>query len=108
MRQFDLSAPDSMMTDSMSDDCRIWRRGTTGNGYPAMKQGTRTVYVKRVLWEALHGPIPQGKTVRSSCGNRRCVNPAHLYLDRPGRLDAPMIDGRFARKDAASADQPKS
>ena len=104
MHRFDLSAPDGMMTDSMSDDCRIWRRGTTGNGYPAMKRGTRTVYVKRVLWEALHGPIPEGKTVRSSCGNRRCVNPAHLYLDRPGRLDAPMIAGRFARKDDVSSD----
>jgi hypothetical protein len=86
----------------MSDDCHIWTRGTTGNGYPAMKQGERTVYVKRVLWELLHGPIPEGKTVRSRCGNRRCVNPEHLYLDRSGRLDPTFEGGKFASGNAES------
>gem|GEM_PF-6256485 len=73
-----------------------------------MKRGGRMVYVKRLLWEALHGPIPEGMTVRSSCGIRRCVNPAHLYLERRGRLGSPMIDGRFARKDAVATDQLES
>jgi len=80
----------------MSDDCKTWTKGPTGAGYPAMKHKGRTVYVKRVLWEALHGPIPAGTTVRSRCGNRLCVLPQHLYLDRPGRLNAPIVNGRFA------------
>ena len=84
-----------MMLEAMSDECEIWTRGTTGNGYPAMKKGARTVYVKRALWEALHGSVPEGLTVRSRCGNRLCVNPEHLYLDRQGRLKAPMVNGRF-------------
>jgi hypothetical protein len=92
----------------MSDDCVIWTRGTTGNGYPAMKKGARTVYVKRVLWGALHGPVPEAMTVRSRCGNRLCVNPEHLYLDRPGRLNAPMVNGRFATKDAGPTAPPES
>jgi hypothetical protein len=92
----------------MSDDCEIWSKGTTGLGFPAMKKEGRTVPVRRVRWEACHGPIPEGMTVRSHCGNRLCVNTAHLYLDRPGRLDAPKIDGRFARKDGDVADAPTS
>ena len=86
----------------MSDDCEIWTKGTTGDGYPAMKKDGRTVYVKRALWEAKNGPIPEGMTVRSRCGNRLCVNPEHLYVERPGRLNAPLVNGRFARKNADS------
>jgi len=56
MSRFDLSAPEGMMTNSMKKDCRIWRRNTTGNGYPA-----------------------------------------HLYLDRPGRLDACNLDTFIAQ-----------
>ena len=90
------------MLNAMNDDCEIWTRGTTGNGYPALKKDGRTVYVKRARWEALHGPIPEGLTVRSRCGNRLCVNPAHLCLDRSGRLGAPMVNGRFV-SDAGSS-----
>lgn len=90
----------------MSDDCEIWTKGTTGLGFPAMKKKGRTVYVKRVRWEAYYGPIPEGMTVRSRCGNRLCVNPDHLYLDRPGRLDAPVVNGRFARNDPEAATPP--
>ncbi|MBN1460115.1 MAG: HNH endonuclease [Armatimonadetes bacterium] len=43
----------------------------------------RTVYVKRALWEARNGPIPEGMTVHSRCGHRLCVNPEHFHLDRP-------------------------
>jgi len=96
------------MLVAMDDDCQIWERGTTGDRYPATKKDGRTVYVKRALWEERHGPIPEGMTVRSRCGNRLCVNGEHLYLDRPGRLDAPKIDGRFARKDAVAPDPPTS
>ncbi|NLV71142.1 MAG: HNH endonuclease [Actinobacteria bacterium] len=88
----------------MSTECEIWTKGTTGGGFSAMKKGGRTVYVRRVLWEARHGPIPEQMTVRSRCGNRLCVNPDHLYLDRPGCLDAPKIDGRFAKKDVDRTD----
>jgi len=92
----------------MSEDCIIWSKGTTGSGYPAVRRDGRTVYVKRALWEAHHGPIPEGMTVRSSCGNRLCVNVAHLYLDRSGRLDAPTVHGRFARKDPETTEVPQT
>ena len=90
----------------MSEDCIIWTGATTGKGYPATKRGNLTVYVKRTLWEAHRGPIPQGMTVRSRCGSRLCVNLEHLYLDRRGRLGARMVNGRFARKDPSTPEAP--
>jgi len=106
--QVDLSVLVGMMIEAMADDCEIWTQGTTGKGYPAARKDGRIVYVKRALWEKAHGPIPDGTTVRSRCGNRLCVNVDHLYLDRPGRLDAPRVNCRFARKDAKVTDPPAS
>ena len=88
----------------MREDCIIWTGATTGKGYPVTKKGGRTVYVKRALWEAHRGPIPCGMTVRSRCGDRLCVNVEHLYLDRPGRLGARTVNGRFAKKDPETAE----
>jgi hypothetical protein len=41
--------------------------------------GTET-YANRLAWKEWIGPIPEGKQVWRRCGNRRCVNPDHLYL----------------------------
>ena len=60
--------------------------------------------MKRALWEAHRGPIPQGMTVRPDCGSRLCVNPEHLYLDRQGRLNAPMVNGRFVNNAGGSTE----
>ncbi len=62
----------------------LWT-GALANGYPAIKNGSETVYVKRLIWEQLNGPIPAGMVVVSACGHRTCVEPRHLALSRPGR-----------------------
>ncbi|MEN9375996.1 MAG: hypothetical protein RL710_1153 [Pseudomonadota bacterium] len=66
-------------------DCLLWRRSCC-NGHPAMKVGSKTMLVRRVLWQSAHGPIPKGRIVRATCGNVRCINPEHAELTTYQRL----------------------
>jgi hypothetical protein len=61
--------------------CWEWL-GATVNGYGAIRGGPGQGMLRahRVAWALHHGPAPAGRPVRQRCGNRRCVNPAHLYL----------------------------
>ena len=34
----------------------------------------------RVMYEACHGPIPEGKIILHTCDNPKCFNPNHLKL----------------------------
>jgi hypothetical protein len=47
----------------------LWKGGLA-NGHPAVKHQGRTVYLKRILWEATHGPIPGDLVVVSACRKR--------------------------------------
>ena len=35
----------------------------------------------KVAWMLEHGEVPEGRRVLIACGDRACVNPAHLMLD---------------------------
>ena len=77
----------------------MWTGGLA-NGYPAIKKDNRTVYLKRLLWKELNGPIPEGAVVVSTCGRRTCVEPRHLALAIPGRY--PKVIERAPESDLAS------
>ena len=71
-------------TRRTADGHLLWTGGLA-NGRPAVKRENRTVYVKRLLWQEIHGPIPEGAVVVSTCGKRTCIEPGHLSLSGPGR-----------------------
>lgn len=80
------------------DDCRlladsgcwIWIGQISNSGYGRITVmdgdgGLRKCSADTASWEAFVGPVPAGMLVRQTCGNRLCVNPAHLELFRPGQ-----------------------
>ncbi len=87
-------------------ECALWKGATSPrpNGYPvlAIRVGppgmrvTRVVRIHRWLFQELFGPIPDYLCVCHRCNNKRCLNPAHLYLATAGQnsTDA-AADGLF-------------
>ena len=61
--------------------CRIWTGNTLPRGYPIMGKGGHgggTMYAHRAAFKLAYGAIPKGKQLHHTCGNVRCINPAHL------------------------------
>ena len=61
-------------------DCVLWEGTITRSGYGAKKIAGRVYTAHRLAWEAEKGPIPEGYELHHVCGNRACVNLAHLEL----------------------------
>lgn len=69
-------------TDSSGgpDACWPWIGAKGGSGTCSIQVGGKQLSARRVIWELARGPIPDEHMVSDSCGNRGCVNPAHLRL----------------------------
>jgi hypothetical protein len=58
--------------------CWLWTGATKGRDGLYGKFREHTAH--RYAYQLHRGPIPDGLMVRHMCGNKRCVNPAHLEL----------------------------
>jgi hypothetical protein len=58
--------------------CWEWQLMRTPLGYGRWNWCGRNGWAHRMVYEMLVGTIPDGKELDHTCGNRGCVNPAHL------------------------------
>ena len=63
---------------TVTDDCWEWTAGRFSLGYGAYELDGKTRLAHRVVYEALVGPIPEGRQLDHLCRVRHCVNPDHL------------------------------
>jgi hypothetical protein len=76
------------------DSCWEWTGSPTHYGYGVFCG----LYVHRLTWADLIGPIPDGTLVLHRCDNRICVNPDHLFLGTHADNTKDMLSkGREAR-----------
>jgi len=76
--------------------CWVWNANKTHNGYGQIYYKGSQSRAHRVMYELMHGTIPNGMVVCHSCDNPSCVNPKHLYLaTQKENIADCMRKGRF-------------
>ena len=65
------------------ETCWPWLGRRVPQGYGVLRWGPKNARATRVIWNLLHGPIPDGMVIRHKCDNPPCCNPGHLELGTP-------------------------
>jgi hypothetical protein len=58
--------------------CWVWQWGKKETGHGQSRINGKHVSAHRMMWEQVHGPVPDGLELDHLCRNPSCVNPEHL------------------------------
>lgn len=58
-------------------ECWQWRGALSVGGLP--QYGKNKINIRRELYIRAHGALIRGKPLSVTCGNAKCVNPAHVH-----------------------------
>lgn len=67
-------------------DCWEWQRCMVAGKVPQVGFNGTPRPARRVAWEMVNGPVPQGKHITHTCNNFKCINPAHAQPVPPAAV----------------------
>lgn len=84
-----------------TDTCWNWTASVNTYGYGQIRdEAGKYTTAHRVSYKLHSAAIPEGQSVLHRCDNRRCVNPAHLFLGtQADNMRDKTEKGRQARGD---------
>ena len=86
-----------------TDDCWLWQKSKTKQGYGQTTYKKKRMYTHRVSWTIHNGEIPDGAQVLHKCDTPPCVNPDHLFLGtNRDNVDDKIAKGRVPLGEQAS------
>lgn len=69
----------ALMARTATDgNCRVWLGHCDSVGSPKITIHYQKYFVRRLVWQLLHGPIAKGGQIGATCGTPGCTAPAHL------------------------------
>lgn len=72
------------------DGCWVWMQGTSDEGYPVMNiaefNNVSSLYVRRIVFVLAVDQLHARRRVASTCENKLCCNPEHLFSATESQL----------------------